>query len=191
VNVLIDGGTPSGGNNLAYKGVVGYTRVEHGAHNVRLDIASSGAALLELAPTYAAGTDYTVFAIGQLGNATVTHLTTADDNSAPGADQARIRVIHASPTAGAVDVYVTEPGAPLTDVGRVFSNVTYANPDDAARYRSLPAGRYQVRVTNAGSQTVGIDAGSTDLGRGRVRTFLLVGGGSLAAQFELIALDDR
>jgi hypothetical protein len=191
VNVLLDGTAPPGGSNVAYKGVVGYARVDAGAHNVRIDNASTGAALLETALTVAAATDYTVYAIGQAGNGTVAPLTTLDDNRAPGSNQAKIRIVHVSPTAGPVDVYVTPPGAPLTDVGRVFSGVAYADEANGTRYLSLPAGRYQVRVTNAGTTAVGIDAGSKDLGRGQIRTFVLVGGGSLGAPYELLTLSDR
>jgi hypothetical protein len=189
VNVLVDGTAPSGGSNVAYKGVVGYTRVDAGAHNVRVDNASTGATLLETALTAPAATDHTVYAIGQVGTGTVTSLTTLDDNSAPGSNQAKIRFMHVSPTAGPADVYVTPPGVPLTDVGRVFSNVVYADEANGTRYVSLPAGRYQIRVASAGTTTVRIDAGSMDLGRGQIKTFVLVGGS--LAQYELLTLGDR
>ena len=63
--------------------------------------------------TIGSGQDRTVYAIGGTGGAAVRSFLTTDDNTAPAAGQTRLRVVNLSPTAGAVDVFVTAPGADL------------------------------------------------------------------------------
>jgi len=54
----------------------------------------------------------------------------------------RIRVLHAAPNAGNVDIYVNET--------KIFSNYPYQR---LSEYMSLPPGKYQVDVYPAGNQT--------------------------------------
>lgn len=56
------------------------------------------------------------------------------------ADSARVRVVHASPGAGAVDV--------LVNGGAAFTDVAFS---DFSSYASLPAGTYEIQVVPAGA----------------------------------------
>ncbi|MCP3136579.1 DUF4397 domain-containing protein [Pyxidicoccus xibeiensis] len=60
----------------------------------------------------------------------------------PATDTARLRVIHASPGAPAVDIYAEGQATPL------FTNVKYG---DTTSYASVPAGTYNVQVRAAGA----------------------------------------
>lgn len=86
-----------------------------------------------------------------------------DDLTPPASGDCKIRVVHGSPSAGPVDVYVTAPGVSLTDpknpVAPVLSNFLFGTE---TKYLQVPAGSYEVRVTVAGNpDAVAIDTGAT------------------------------
>lgn len=86
-----------------------------------------------------------------------------DDLTAPTSGNCKIRVVHGAPSAGAVDVYVTAPGAIINDpknpVTPVLSNFTFGT---VTQYLSVPAGSYEIRVTAHGDPSaVAIDTGAT------------------------------
>lgn len=86
-----------------------------------------------------------------------------DDLTAPTSGNCKLRVVHAAPSAGAVDVYVTAPGVSLTNpmnpVKPVLSNFTFGT---VTPYLEVPAGSYEVRVTPTGNPSVvAIDTGAT------------------------------
>lgn len=138
--------------------------------------------------TVSEGQDRTVYAIGGSAGSAVTSVVTADVNTAPAAGQARVRVMHLSPTAGPVDVFVTAVGA---DLAAATPSVTGATYQSASNYLALPAGTYQVRVVPAGTApaaraaAVAINVASLVLASGNGRTIVTadnnVGGAPLRA----------
>jgi hypothetical protein len=110
-----------------------------------------------------------------------------DDNSAPATGNVKVRAIHGAPSAPAVDIYVTAPGADLLATTPVLANVAFG---DVADYIEAPAGDYQVRVTPAGSKTVVIDSGTLTLASGQVRTAIAVDAAGGGAPFDLLLFSD-
>lgn len=126
--------------------------------------------VLDQALTVAAGTDYTVLAIGSA--ATVSGVVLTDDNSAPTAGNIRLRAVHASPSAApSVDVYIT---AAATDIGTVTPTASNVAFRGASAYVTLPSGVYRVRVTAAGSKTPILDVTTASLAAGTVRSFFIL-----------------
>lgn len=83
------------------------------------------------------GAAYTVAATGEIGDGVdqpFGPLVLADDNSDPGADMARVRVVHASPDAPAVDV--------TTGGDALFDGVAYGE----SGYTTVPAGDYTLSI---------------------------------------------
>ncbi len=99
--------------------------------------------------TIAGGEDHTVYAIGGAGQTVVTRFMTTDDNAAPPAGQARVRVVNMSPTAGAIDVFLTAAGADLATATPSATNVAY----QAAIYlgSGVAPGTYTFRAVPAGT----------------------------------------
>lgn len=85
------------------------------------------------------GKAYSLFAVGSLADDTF-RLVTAIDATAPPPAPAKVRVLHGSPDAPAVDVYV--------DGTVAFSNVAFGQITD---YAEVPAGEHQVQVVAAGT----------------------------------------
>lgn len=142
-------------------------------------IASSSITLVK-------STDYTVVAIGQYPNTGLLILT--DNGTTPANGDAGLRVVHSSPNAGAVDVYVTAPGAPISGSPTV-SNITFTN---VTSYLPVPAGKYEIRVTPTGNPaTVVIDVTTTLTGGGLYTAFALdPPAGSTNGKFGLLITGD-
>ncbi|MGH7517427.1 MAG: DUF4397 domain-containing protein [Gemmatimonadales bacterium] len=137
---------------------------------------SGGSDVAQTTPAFAAGGNYTVLATGLF--AALQALVLTDDNTIPSADMVRLRVVHVAPSSGALDVYVTTPGADLASVQPVSAGVSFRGVAD---YVSLPAGQYQIRVTQAGTQTLERDAGTFSLNGSEVHSVFILdapGGGT-------------
>ncbi|MCH5377948.1 MAG: DUF4397 domain-containing protein, partial [Planctomycetes bacterium] len=79
----------------------------------------------------------------------------------------RAQVVHASPSAPAVDVYVTTLGADLNGASPVNGAGTPLAFEDYTGQLEVPAGDYQIRITPAGDpDTVVFDSGEIPLAAG-------------------------
>ena len=164
--------------NLAYKGITSYAMLRAGTYNVKVVPAGmTSPVVIQANLTLKGNTDYTVMAIGTLAQI---HPLVLVDNSAPApADQARVRFVHASPDAPAVDIAVQN--GPV-----LFSNVSFGQ---SGGYITVPAGSYPLEVRLAGTSTVALSLGNIALKGGQTYSAFavgLAGNGSLTA---LLSLD--
>jgi hypothetical protein len=86
-----------------------------------------------------ADTDYTIVAAGELGDMvdqTFEPLILEDDNSSPGEDTARVRAVHVSPDAPAVDITASSTGDTL------FNGVGFSG----SGYTEVPANDYTLQI---------------------------------------------
>ena len=150
-----------------------------------MNAAGTTTTVIDADVTLADGTDYTVIASGLV--AEIEPIVLEDDNTAPAAGNVKVRAIHGAPSAPAVDIYVTAPGADLAAESPVLTNVEFG---DVADYIEAPAGDYQVRVTPTGTKTVVIDSGALTLASGQVRTAIAVDAAGGGAPFDLLLFED-
>jgi hypothetical protein len=182
--LVLDGDTVASG--IGYLGSSEYIQVPEGGHVMQVADASSSSTLIDRDVTVADGTDYTLIVGDTLNSIKASVLT--DNNGTPPAGTIRVRAVHAAPTAGAVDVYVTEPGADLTLTPPGASNVQFGQ---VLPYVETNSGTYQIRVTPTGLKDVLIDSGALTIEDGQVRTVIAVeavGGGE---PFNFLVLNDR
>ena len=163
VDVLVDGAVAL--TAVPFEAASAYLAVPAGARNIQVRASGTTTVVIDATPTLAAGTDYTVVAVGPV--ASIEPLLLTDDNTPPAAGNAKVRLVHASPTAGLVDIYITAPGADIAALAPALANVDFKA---ASPYVAAPAGDYQVRVTAAGTKTVALDTGTLSLGAGQIRT---------------------
>lgn len=102
--------------------------------------------------------DYSIVTVQQGG--VTTPIIFVDDNSAPSLGNARLRVIHALPGAGGVDVYALREGEVVTNHAPNFTNLNFS---EASRYDQLDRNEYVIWVTQAGTKNVLASAASRDL----------------------------
>ena len=138
--------------------------------------------------TIDANQDRTVYGIGGAGNSAVTSFVTTDTNTAVPTGQTRLRIVNLSPTAGAVDVFITAGTADLATATPVATNV---RNQAASAYITLAPGTYSVRTVPTGTApaaraaAVSITLIGLTLPAGAARTIVLaennVGGAPLRA----------
>lgn len=144
--------------------------------------------------TVTEGQDRTVYAVGGANASAVTSYITTDDNSVASSTQTRVRVVHLSPTAGALDVFVTAVGADLSTATPTLSNVSYQTASTALL---VNAGTYQVRAVPAGTAAasragaVSINVASVALVGGTGRTIVAADNTTGGAPLRAFVLSDR
>ena len=174
------------GRDLAYRNASGYERIDSSFGDLAVFAARSNDLLLEDVPFFAERQDYTVVVLDFVEFLDFALL--ADDNSAPMPGNFRLRFVHASPTAKAVDFYITAPGADLTTAQPSFADVAFKG---FAGYANLPQGAFQLRVTSAGTKEVLADTGALTFAAGQVRTAVLVNPpGSATVPLSIVLLQD-
>ncbi|HYW31514.1 MAG TPA: DUF4397 domain-containing protein [Gemmatimonas sp.] len=192
VNLRYTEATPAA---LAAPSTASYSAILTGQRTLVLKRTADTNTVVATIPfTVTEGQDRTVYAIGGASSSVVTSLITTDDNVAPAAGQTRVRVVHLSPTAGPVDIFVTAVGADLFAATPTLANVPY---QAASQYLAVPAGTYQVRVVPAGTApaaragAVAINVASLVLPANGVRTIVAADNNIGGAPLRAFVLLDR
>ncbi len=145
---------------------------------------SPGTVLINAPLALSAGTQYSVYAVGTA--ATIAPLVTTDDRRRL-ATQAKLRIIHGSPSAGSVDVYLTAHGAGIATATPVLTSVAFKADTG---FLSVAAGSYDVTVTAAGSKTAAIGPAAITLANRGIYTAVARDNAGGGAPLGLILLDD-
>lgn len=137
--------------SLSFPNATPFVSVPAATYNVKVTpVGNNGVIAINADLPVAAGREYSVYAVGRL--ASITPLVLNDDRRRV-ATQARVRILHASPSAGPVDLYVLAPGTALANATPAFTNVPFKADTG---YVSLNQGTYEVSVTPTGSKTAAI-----------------------------------
>ena len=184
VDVIVDDTLELVGD-LAFPNATPVVPVDPGTYNIKVTVADNpGVIAIEADLTFDAGVAYDILAVGPL--AEIAPLVAIDDNRSI-ATAAKVRIVHASPTAQDVDIYVTAPGADITAETPTLTNIPFgANTG----FLGLDAGSYDVTVVPAGTTTAAIGPATITIEAGGIYTAVArdaTGGG---APLNLILLDD-
>lgn len=143
VDVYVDGTKVL--DNVPYPTLSSYLNVAAGVREIKVNAAGTAATVIDVKPNLSGGAAYTAIAANFVAD--IQALLATDETSAAPAGQARVRVIHAAPDAGPVDI--------LVNGQIVLSNVPFGT---ISSYLLLPAGTYTVQVNAAGTSTTAIQA---------------------------------
>jgi hypothetical protein len=150
--------------NLAFTGVTDYSALPADTYNVK--VVPAGATepvVIEADLTLNPAITYSVLAVNDLAN--IEPLVLIDDNSAD-PDNARVRFVHASPNAPAVDIALADGGPVL------FGDIEFKEVGD---YLAVAPGTYDLEARLAGTNTVVLDIPGVQLMAGRVYTAYAMG----------------
>ncbi|MEZ0322117.1 MAG: DUF4397 domain-containing protein [Thermus sp.] len=164
VDILVNGQRAI--TNLAFKEVTPYLPLP--AAKVRVQVVPAGQnapVVIDAELDLREGVYYTVAATGFLAQIRPQVYTDLLAGFFPRAGYARVRVVHASPDAPAVDVAVK--GGPV-----LFQNLPFPQ---AALYTAVPAGTYDLEVRIAGTTTVALALPGVKLESGKIYTIFAVG----------------
>lgn len=143
VDVYVDGTKVLA--NVPYPTASSYLSLPAGQHRITVNAAGTSTTVIDVSPNLGSGNAYTAIAANFV--ASIQALLATDETATAPSGQARVRVIHAAPDAGPVDV--------LVNGQVVLSNVPFGA---ISSYLTLPAGSYTVQVNAAGTQTTAIQA---------------------------------
>ncbi|MEE4245274.1 MAG: DUF4397 domain-containing protein [Kangiellaceae bacterium] len=130
------------------------------------------------------GVNYSVLAVDVLAN--IEPLVLVEDRREV-ATEAKLQVVHASPAAQTVDVYLTAVGADITNLDPTIPGFQFKDTTDG--FLSVPAGQYDVTVTGTGSKDPAIGPATLTLEAGGIYTIVARDGDQGAAPTVLL-LDD-
>jgi uncharacterized protein DUF4397 len=146
VNLAYTGTTPS---SLPSPSTANFSAILAGDRSLVLKkTADTSVTVATLTLNVSAGTDYTFFATGGSAGSAVTGFAMADNNAPITTGQVRFKVMHMSPAAGPVDVFITAANADLTTATPVATNVAVRTEFPGVL---LAAGTYQIRTVPAGT----------------------------------------
>lgn len=167
VDVWVDGTKVL--TDVPFTAVSDYLAVPAGDHQVQVSATGTTDPVIDATLSLAAGTSYTVAAIGQLAEISATVLT---DDRMPATGQAKLRVFHASPSAPAsVDVAVT--GGPV-----LVEALAYP---EATGYLTVDPGTYPLEIRAAGAEEAALTLDAT-LSAGQNYTAIAMDGGEAGVQ---------
>lgn len=184
VDVLVDGAAVL--TNVPFKAASDYLSVPTGNRNLRIRAAGTSTVVIDQNASVIAGGTYTILATGRV--ASIAPLVLQDNLANPAAGNIKLRLVHASPTAGNVDIYVTAPDASIATTAPTLANVAFRA---ASSYLEVPAGTYRVRITPTGTKTVAIDVNNVALAAGQIRTAVAVDAPGGGAPLGAILLADK
>ncbi|MFD3397223.1 CHRD domain-containing protein [Alteromonas macleodii] len=164
VNITANDAILNGLENVDYQVASSRFEVETGIYDIGVTgfLPGENAEVLQADVTLEADMNYDIFAVGNVGDESLSLLTVTSMETAVDAGNAQVQIVHAASMAPMVDIYVT---APDTDITAEQPLVT-AEFTDATDLIQVPAGDYQIRITPAGETTVVYDSGTVNLADG-------------------------
>ncbi|MEO1581941.1 MAG: DUF4397 domain-containing protein [Pseudomonadota bacterium] len=170
---------------LAFPDFTDFVSVAPGTYNVKVTPAGdAGTIVIDTDLNLTVGSESSVYATDLL--ASIAPQVLADDRRSV-ATQAQVRILHGSPAAGAVDIFVTAPGTDITTVTPNFADVEFG---DETGYVQLAAGTYTVTVTPTGTTTAAIGPIDITIDAGGIYTAVARDAAGGGAPLGLILLDD-
>jgi uncharacterized surface protein with fasciclin (FAS1) repeats len=171
-------------SNLAYTKAAGPAELPIGQRNLKVKAAGTDTTVIDVSPTLEARR-YSVYAVGKL--ATIEPLLLQDTRYAA-KNAAKVRVLHASPSAPNVDIYLSRPGTNINNIDPIKENVPFKTVSD---YFRLRPGKLQVRVTLADTKTVAIDSGALEIAAGDVLTAVAIDRAGTSGGFSAFVVQER
>lgn len=165
-----------------YSDYSNYVAFTPGSVRVKFATVNSVSALIDTALTFQKDNIYSLFVVDSLKQVDV--LVVQDSLVSPAAGKARVRFIHLSPDAPAVDLATTGNNA-----ATLFSNVGFKG---ITQFQDIAAGTHSLQVKSAGSGSVLKPVTNIDLTAGRIYTFVLRGfvtpptGNTRGLEFQLL-----
>ncbi|WP_194756135.1 DUF4397 domain-containing protein [Aliidiomarina indica] len=176
-------------SELAFPEFTGYVNLAADEYNIKVNAAGTETTVIDADVELMNAWQYSILAVGELGEGTIAPAVIRDFNRRV-TTEAIVRIVHASPAAGPVDIYVTATDD-ITDADPAFAGVDF----DAAEIQatgnvSLAPGEYYVTVTLAGTKDAAIGPVMLDLMGGGLYTAIAVDAADGGLPPQLILMDD-
>ncbi|MBV7316136.1 DUF4397 domain-containing protein [Shewanella sp. NIFS-20-20] len=188
VDVWLDGANSPAVNALTFKQVTPYVSIGAGDHTATItaDAENSLVVVDAAAFTTVLGSSYTLIAADD--NLPFDSLTIldVDEDRRRVATEAKVRITHASASAGSVDIYVTTDGN-IANATPAVANVPFGATTAVLK---LAAGDYVLDVTPTGTKTVALGPLAISLNAAGIYAAIAVDNAAGGAPLGVILLDD-
>ncbi|NEM96741.1 DUF4397 domain-containing protein [Pontibacter burrus] len=145
-----------------------YLDVPAGSRNIKVNATGTTTSVIDGNITFQNNRNYTIFAAGSLGSNNIEPLVLEDDLTAPTAGNAKVRFVHLSPDAPAVDIVnVTTPNEAVLFNAQSFRQ--------ASGFVSVPAGSYDLEVRLDADNTAVLSLNDINLQDGKIYTIFARG----------------
>jgi hypothetical protein len=179
-----------------YEAVTEYIPLVPDSYNFKVVPAQGGPgdAVIDADVVLSQGSETTIAAVGTLTNPEIPiePLILVDDNRRI-TTEAKLRLVHASVSAGEVDIFVA-PGGSLTTVIDPAAEYLFTAQDIPFKaetgYLSLPAGSYDIAITAAGDTAVAIGPLTVEISAGGIYTALARDAQGIGLPLSVTLLDD-
>ncbi len=180
VDVTFTKGKPI--RSLDYGEASRFVHVTSGEQNIKVSASGTDFVAIDVTTSLEKMTAYTVIAVDNLDQ--IEPLVLIDDLTDPTKGFVKLRVLHASPSAPAVDIFVSAPGDELPPEPAIdaleFKSYT--------GYLEVPAGNYRIRVTADNSSDILYDSGTVSLPSGANLTLAALETAQGLSPIKLVAL---
>ena len=183
-DILFDGATVK--TDLAYKAADAYRAQDVGEIPIKIREANAATDLVSIDHDVEADDDYTIIAYGS--EATPKSIVLTDNNTAPAANKAKVRIVHAADGEAAFDVYVVEDE---DDVATANPSAADISAGEASAYLTVDAGTYVVVLTEVGEKDAVLSVPNVDLTNGKIRTVVAVEKAGGGGPIEGVKLNDN
>ncbi len=161
-------------DNVEYGDYTGYLNLPSGTYDIEVIPAGASSPAIAGEITLVDGQDQTAFAIGDGANQPLGLAFLTDDNSAPPAGSAKLRIGHLAPFADSLAG--TTADVRLQDGTVVLDDVQFGTIDNSYSV-VLPAGTYDLKITTPDGSTTLIDPAPVTVNDGDIVTALATGEG--------------
>lgn len=172
VSLQSDSGDPVVISNVSYGDSAPYSILPSGTYTVSVTPAGASSPAVVETATFDIGKDYTVVAVGDGSNQSLSLVVAEDDNDPPAAGKGHIRFGHVAPFAATLAE--TTADIRLQNGDLLLGDVTFGTI--ANTYLELDAATYDVKITTPGGATTLIDPLPVELADGDVVSLFAVGG---------------
>lgn len=179
VNLLVDNAVVS--SNLGYGANTGYLSVRSGTLHLQVVPTGASTPIVDESVSVPSSGEVTVVVEGV--SPSITGLVLTDNNTAPAAGTAQLRLVNAAPSMGTADVYAVAAGSSLISGSPTVAGLAFGQ---ASSYQSLTipttstTQTFSVFFTEPGTTLVLVDTGPITFSAGQNRTVVAlnrVGGG--------------
>jgi hypothetical protein len=179
VNVLVDGKSVAA--NLVYGNATAYISVQSGSRHVQVVPVSGASPIFDQTLSFASSANQTLLLTGSAASIHPVMLTDGGTTSVAG--DGYVRVVNASATMGAADVYIVPAGNSIVGVQPVTAGLAF---DSDTGYQVTAGGNYVVFMTAPNTTQAFLSTGPLSLTAAQNQTVVALDGNSGGFMFALL-----
>jgi Domain of unknown function (DUF4397) len=179
VNLLVDGVSVAG--NLGYGNATAYLQVKPGSHHIQAVPVSGASPIFDQTMSFASSTNQTLLLTGPATG--IQPLLLSDTGPTIVVGDAYVRIVDASATMGAADVYIVPAGSSIVGVQPVVAGMSF---DQSTGYQTTVAGNYEVFMTAPGTTNALLSTGPISLTSAENQTVVALDSASGGFQYSVL-----